>query len=69
MWTRIRLSGVAVVLLTLACGGPKHKVDEAILRDIPLQEKQGMRNAKADMDRAAEERELAWPGSRPPSRM
>jgi len=37
-------------------------VDEALLRDIPLQEKQGMRNAKAEMDRAAEERDLAVAG-------
>jgi hypothetical protein len=52
--------GVAAVLLVMACaGGPKHKVDESILKDIPVQQKQAMLDAKAEMDRASEERDLA----------
>jgi hypothetical protein len=47
-------------LLAVACsGGIKHKVDDTVLSDVPLQDKQGMLNAKAHMDRVAEERNLA----------
>lgn len=60
MKTSIAKWGLALSLGASACSsGPKHKVDEAILSDVPIQQKQGMLDAKADIERAAEERRLA----------
>lgn len=58
----LRMESLATwtTLLFLACGsGPKTRVDEAILQDIPVSQKQGMLDARAAMDRANEERNLA----------
>lgn len=47
---------VTATLLTSACSsGPKYRVDDAVLADLAVTEKQGMLNAAAEVNQAKEE--------------
>ncbi|MCS6914177.1 MAG: hypothetical protein RMK29_12965 [Myxococcales bacterium] len=50
---------LGLMLLTACSSGPKYQVDDAILADVPVSEKQAMLSAKSEIDQALEERRKA----------
>lgn len=52
--------GSLLLLLALgACAGPKYRVNDVVLSDLPLEDKQRMLAVKGEMDQAAEEKNKA----------
>jgi hypothetical protein len=52
----MRARNYVVVLLLSACGGgPKYKIDDSTLAQIPVQEKQGVMGAQTEQNQAREE--------------
>jgi len=59
MTSRVGSVLFGAVLLLGCASGPKHRIDEGLLADVPVGEKQGMLAAKSEIDAATEEKRKA----------